>query len=194
MPHTKVALYIRITTPDGKRKMCKPVYASRGRLKPLYAADAKGNSLGHHPEGEYYLRYAGCTEAVGNDPYVALDRLEERKAELRGAARADSPTNQPQTVERKSARVATLDAAITEYLTTGKAAEKKWRKHTLQCYTLGLKLFRESCSKTYLNEIDGATCGGSRSSYESSRHRPRRLKRESVIARYGTTSTMSSYF
>ena len=32
MPHTKVALYIRITTPDGKRKMCKPLYASRGRL------------------------------------------------------------------------------------------------------------------------------------------------------------------
>jgi len=51
--------------------------------------------------------------------------------------------------------VATLDAAITEYLTTGKAAEKNWRKHTLQCYMLGLKLFRESCSKTYLNEIDG---------------------------------------
>ncbi len=58
-------------------------------------------------------------------------------------------------MERKSARVVTLDAAITEYLTTGKAAEKNWRKHTLQCYTLGLKLFRESCSKTYLNEIDG---------------------------------------
>ena len=155
MAHLKVTLYIRITTPDGKRKMCKPVYASRGRLKPLYAADAKGNSLGHHPEGEYYLRYAGRTEAVGNVSYVALDRFEERKAELLGSARADSPTNQPQTVERKSARVATLDAAVTEYLTTGKAAEKNWRKHTLQCYTLGLKLFRESCSKTYLNEIDG---------------------------------------
>jgi hypothetical protein len=42
MPHLKVTLYIRITTADGKRKMCKPVYASRGRLKPLYAADAKG--------------------------------------------------------------------------------------------------------------------------------------------------------
>jgi hypothetical protein len=126
MPNLKVTLYIRVVTPDGKRKMCKPVYASRGRLKPLHAADAKGDSLGHHPEGEYYLRYAGRTEAVGNDPYVALDRLEERKAELRGATRADSLTNQPQpkAVERKPARVATLEAAITEYLTTGKAAEK----------------------------------------------------------------------
>jgi len=63
--------------------------------------------------------------------------------------------NQPQTVERKSARVVTLDAAITEYLTTGKAAEKNWRKHTLQCYKLGLKLFREPCTKAYLHEIDG---------------------------------------
>jgi integrase len=32
---------------------------------------------------------------------------------------------------------------------------QNWRKHTLQCYTLGLKLFRESCSKTCLNEVDG---------------------------------------
>lgn len=153
MPHLKVTLYIRITAPDGKRKMCKPVYASRGRLKPLYAADTKGNSLGHHPEGEYYLRYAGRTEAVGNDPYVALDRLEERKAELRGATLVHSPINQ--TVVRNSGHVATLDAAITEYLTTGKAAEKNWGKHTLQCYTLALKLFRQSCSETYLNEVDG---------------------------------------
>jgi hypothetical protein len=37
-----------------------------------------------------------------------------------------------------------LDDAIRVYLTTGKASEKDWRKHTLQCYTLGLKLFRES--------------------------------------------------
>jgi len=60
--------------------MCKPVYASRGRLKPLHASDADGKTLGHHPEAEYYLRYAGRWEAVGNDPYVALDRLEKRKA------------------------------------------------------------------------------------------------------------------
>ena len=89
MPNFKVTLYIRIVTPDGKRKMCKPVYASRGRLKPLYATDARGNSLGHHPEGEYYLRYAGKWESVGNDPYVALDRFEQRKFELRQSATTD---------------------------------------------------------------------------------------------------------
>jgi integrase/recombinase XerD len=158
MSHLTVTLYIRIITPDGKRKMCKPVYASRGRLKPLYAADAKGNSLGHHPEGEYYLRYAGRTEAVGNDPYVALDRLEQRMAEVRQSARTNSaglPEQPSQAAKPRSVRAPTLDEAITEYLTTGKAAEKNWRKHTLQCYTLALRLFRESCSKTYLNDVDG---------------------------------------
>jgi hypothetical protein len=149
MPNLKVTLYIRIVTPEGKRKMCKPVYASRGRLKPLYAADAKGNSLGHHPEGEYYLRYAGRTEAVGNDSYVALDRLEERKAELRGSTRADSATSQPQTVERKSARVATLDAAITQYLTTGKAAEKNWRKQAYSQKGVGKDAWEKLLAHTH---------------------------------------------
>lgn len=51
--------------------------------------------------------------------------------------------------------VRTLDILIDIYLTTGRAAEKNWRKHTLQCYTLALKLFRQSCTKTYLHEIDG---------------------------------------
>jgi Domain of unknown function (DUF1905)/Bacteriocin-protection, YdeI or OmpD-Associated len=120
MPNLKVTLYIRIVTPEGKRKMCKPVYASRGRLKPLHA-----QGFGYQPDGEYYLRYAGKWEAVGTDPYVALDRLEERKTELRGSARADSPTNQPHTVERKSARVVTLDAAITEFRTKLKGDDSR---------------------------------------------------------------------
>ena len=51
--------------------------------------------------------------------------------------------------------VRTLDILIDIYLATGRAAEKNWRKHTLQCYTLALKLFRQSCTKTYLHEIDG---------------------------------------
>ena len=41
MPNLKVTLYIRIVTPEGKRKMRKPVYVSPGRLKPLYAADTR---------------------------------------------------------------------------------------------------------------------------------------------------------
>jgi integrase/recombinase XerD len=158
MPRLKVTLYIRITTPEGKRKMCAPVYAARGRLKPLCAADARGNSLGYHPEGEYYLRYAGKWQAVGNDPCVALDRFEQRKFELRQSATTDGAGSTGQLSRLMKPQLAgaeALDAAIAEYLTTGKAAEKNWRKHTVQCYTLGLKLFRKSCDKTYLDEIDG---------------------------------------
>jgi len=75
--------------PAGQAENVRPVYASRGRLKPLCAADARSNSLGHHPGGEYYLRYAGKWEAVGNDPCVALDRFEQRKFELRQSATTD---------------------------------------------------------------------------------------------------------
>jgi len=149
MPNLKVTLYIRIMTPEGKRKMCKPVYASRGLLKPLHA-----EGFGHQPDGEYYLRNAGKWEAVGNDPYVALDRLADKQRELRCTASA-VPNSSPAVVSKLSVPRMTLDVAIQEYLTTGKAAEKNWRKHTLQCYKLGLKLFRESCTKAYLHEIDG---------------------------------------
>ena len=48
-----------------------------------------------------------------------------------------------------------LDVLIDVYLTTGKAAEQNWRKHTLQAYALGLRLFRQSCKKSQLDEITG---------------------------------------
>jgi len=150
MANKKVTLYIRIKH-EGKRIPCKPVYAAKGRLKPLYA-----EGHGHHPEGEYYLRYAvggkPKWEAVGNDAYVALDRLTERQDQLRKWVR-EGPILELVS-EVPAARV-TVESAISMYLTTGKAAEKDWRKHTLQCYTLALKLFRESCKKTFLEEIDG---------------------------------------
>jgi len=91
-------------------------------------------------------------EAVGNDAYVALDRLTERQDQLRKWVR-EGPILELVS-EVPAARV-TVESAISMYLTTGKAAEKDWRKHTLQCYTLALKLFRESCKKTFLEEIDG---------------------------------------
>jgi integrase/recombinase XerD len=48
-----------------------------------------------------------------------------------------------------------LDVLIDHYLGDGKAAEKNWRKHTLQAYALSLKLFCQSCKKTRLDEIEG---------------------------------------
>ena len=37
MANLTVRLYVRIKTEDGKKPFCKPVYLSKGRLKPLYA-------------------------------------------------------------------------------------------------------------------------------------------------------------
>ena len=130
-----------------------PSSAAKNRLKPLHA-----EGKGHHPEGEYYLRYAGKWEQVGNDAYVALDRLNARRNELRSAAQGKEPTaaepSAMESIEPTPTRI-TVEAATRDYMTTGKAAEKDWRKHTRQCYALGLKLFRESCKKVFLDEISG---------------------------------------
>jgi len=159
MANQKVTLYIRIIH-EGKRVHCKPVYVAKNRLKPLHA-----EGKGHHPEGEYYLRYAGKWEMVGNDPYVALDRLNERQTELRhgsegrqqsGLIAPAAPVESISEIPAAAMPIrVTLEAAIHDYLTVGKAAEKDWRKHTLRCYALGLRLFRESCKKTFLDEISG---------------------------------------
>ena len=102
MANLQVTLYIRIIH-DGKRIQCKPVFAAKNRLKPLHAEEK-----GHHPEGEYYSRYAGKWEQVGNDPYVALDRLNARRNELRSPAQGKEPTaGEPHAPTREStARVA----------------------------------------------------------------------------------------
>src|SRR5437879_4825256 len=111
MANQKVTLYIRIIH-EGKRMQCKPVYADKNqsRLKPLHA-----EGKGRHPEGEYYLRYAGRWEAVGNDPYVALDRLHERKEELRQGARfspAVAAVTGAESVPQAPSQRVTVEAAI----------------------------------------------------------------------------------
>jgi hypothetical protein len=81
MANRNATLYIRITK-NGKSSFCKPVYQSKGRLKPQYAmVDGEPE---HHKEGVYYVRFGadgGKQQFVlaGNDPYVALDKLEEKK-------------------------------------------------------------------------------------------------------------------
>ena len=108
-------------------------------------------------EGEYYLRYAGKWEAVGSDPLLALDAKAAKEKLLRDVERGVVPITEALPHLNPPAQEARLSvgAAISTYLTTGKAAQKDWRKHTLQCYTLALKLFTESCKKTFLDEING---------------------------------------
>jgi len=123
--HRTVTLQIRI-----KGKFSQPTYA-----------DAKCTRL-RPQEGSYYVLYAGRRTPVGSDPLLALDALAAKEKWVRDAERGVVAYTAP--VKAKDERLA-FDDASKIYLTTGKAAEKDWRKHTLQCYTLALKLFRESC-------------------------------------------------
>src|ERR1700690_4656895 len=103
MASRTATLYIRITK-NGKSSFCKPVYQSKGRLKPQYAmVDGEPE---HHKEGVYYIRF-GADDGkqqfvlVGKDPYIALDKLEEKKRWLRDRERQGGPqklvNSKPQT-------------------------------------------------------------------------------------------------
>ncbi len=77
MANRTAMLYIRITK-NGRSSFCKPVYQSKGRLKPQYATvDGEPE---HHKEGVYYVRFGtdGRKQQfvlVGKDPYVALEQV-----------------------------------------------------------------------------------------------------------------------
>ena len=87
MANRTATLYIRITTKDGKKRYCQPVYLSKGRLKPLYAmVDGKSE---RHPEGVYYLRFgtlsstsysvAQIASEVGYESEPAFNRAFKRE-------------------------------------------------------------------------------------------------------------------
>jgi|GEM_PF-1807033 hypothetical protein len=60
------------------------------------------------------------------------------------------------TVKRSESKTKIADS-ITEYLTTGKAYEKKWSKDTLHCYRDSTRLFLEYCKAEcveHIREID----------------------------------------
>ena len=105
-----------------------------------------------YPHGTIFvLRYLGKWETLKNcnsyqEGFVAA--MQKEIEFLTG--KAELPPRKPKPKDPQ-----TLDVLIDVYLTTGKAAENNWRNHTLQAYALGLKLFRQSCKKTRLGEIEG---------------------------------------
>jgi hypothetical protein len=100
-----------------------------------------------YPTGTIYvLRYAGKWETLPTGTVFAAATAAKMQKEIAlFTGREVKPAPKP-----KSGN-STLDELIDVYLTTGRPAEKNWRKHTLQCYRLALKLFRQSCTKTYLH-------------------------------------------
>ena len=78
----RVSLSIRVKTATG-HPFAKPVYAGKGRLKPLHAL--LGGKVEHHPEGVYYLRFKNGKrryEPVGQDPFLALDAMHKKEHAL----------------------------------------------------------------------------------------------------------------
>src|SRR6202030_4715762 len=113
MANRNATLYIRITK-NGKTSFCKPVYQSKGRLKPQYAI-VEGEPQ-HHKEGVYYVRFGrdGGKQQfvlVGKDPYIALDKLEEKKRWLRDRERQVVPQTPP---KPETSRLS-MDDAVAQY-------------------------------------------------------------------------------
>jgi hypothetical protein len=132
--------------------------------------------------GEYYLRCAGKWFPVGNDPLLALDAKAAKEKLLRAVERGTVPESEallhPPTEETRL----TLGSAINTYLTTGKAAQKDWRKHTRQCYALAQS---HSVCRNPLDQSKRCVAAPSVSSYvllrtscRNNRHRTQRSKRE----------------
>jgi hypothetical protein len=150
--HRTATLYIRITTEDDKRPYCRPVYLSKGRLKPLYPV--VNSKPEHHPEGVYHIRFG--TDAgkqtfvpVGNDPYVALDKLAEKQRWLRDREHS-VPYVAPDTPKPESTRLR-VDAAVEQYFKNLQSQGKD--RKTIRAYKLAIEEFRQSCTKKFVDEI-----------------------------------------
>jgi integrase/recombinase XerD len=151
MASRTATLYIRITK-NGKSSFCKPVYQSKGRLKPQYAmVDGEPE---YHKEGVYYVRFGvdGGKQPfvrVGNDPYVALDKLEEKKRWLRAVERQVIPQT-PVNGKTQSSRLS-FDDAVEQYFKNLRSQGKDPK--TIRAYKVAVEEFRKSCTKKFLDEI-----------------------------------------
>jgi integrase/recombinase XerD len=153
MANRTATLNIRITK-NGKSSFCKPVYQSKGRLKPQYAmVDGEPE---HHKEGVYYVRFGADggrqpRVAVGKDPYIALDKLEEKKRWLRDRERQVVPQT-PAHSKSETSRLR-MDDAVEQYFKNLHSQGKDPK--TIRAYKVAVEEFRKSCTKKFLCEICG---------------------------------------
>jgi integrase/recombinase XerD len=143
-----VRLKIRVRLPDGSYPFVEPVFASNGKLKPLYAV--VDGQQERHPEGVYHLRYLSrgtrVWESVGQDAQLAL------VAKLKRERIADAKAAGIDVVEEGSREARTpLKPAIETYLEEVKTL--KGHK-TYLGYALALKELQEVCAKPSLEEVD----------------------------------------
>lgn len=149
---SRVSLYIRIRTADGRHPYVKPVYAANQRLRKHYAVvDGKAE---YHPEGTYHLRFVRngkrVWEAVGPEPAQALAKLSKREkiqdAIAAGAQVIEVEKQKPNPRSRRP-----LASAIDEYL----GDISKYRASaTYEAYRLALETFLKSCAKDQASDVD----------------------------------------
>jgi integrase/recombinase XerD len=145
----KVRIKIRVRLSDGTYPFFDPIESANGKLKPFYAiVDGKPE---HHPEGNYFLRYAKngkrVWERVGNDAQLALTAKQKREKTLEAKAIGvevveDAPLTGKQTP---------LTEAVAEYLAEVKAAKAP---KTFLAYSRTLTLFVQTIKKDHLETID----------------------------------------
>ena len=151
MANRTATLYIRITK-NGRDSFRQPVYQSKGRLKPQYAmVDGEPE---YHKEGVYYIRFGtnGGKQPfvlVGKDPYVALDKLEEKKRWLRDRERRVVPQT-PANAKTEGSRLS-MDDAVEQYYKNLHSQGKDPK--TIRAYKVAVEEFRKSCTKKLLSEI-----------------------------------------
>jgi integrase/recombinase XerD len=175
MPAAKVRLYIRPSLQDGKRPFLDPVYADNNYKtlkRGLGVLDGREQKFDRY---KYYIRYLRngkrVWEPVGKDPSIALTQRQKTENRLEGIALGNfkpdelkpkpGPPPAPELTPKEApeqeppsshAERRLLSTAIKQYLDGKRDAGKK--KKTLSAYTTALDYFRESCAKTYLDEIE----------------------------------------
>ena len=179
MSNRTATLYIRITK-NGRSSFCKPFYQSKGRLKPQYAmVDGEPE---HHKEGVYYVRFGadgGKQQFVlaGKDPYVALDKLEEKKRWLRDRERRVAPPT-PVNAKTENSRLS-IDDAVQQYFKNLHSQGKDPK--TIRAYKVAVEEFRKSCTKE--------SWAGSASNPRNCGKTARPVSHVGLVIRTGRTST-----
>ncbi|MEO6983320.1 MAG: site-specific integrase [Edaphobacter sp.] len=144
-----VRLKIRARLTDGSRPYLDPVFAANGKIKPSEAL-IDGQPT-HVDSPTYYLRYLKTGkrvwESVGDDPQLALVTRRKREMMLEAQAAGVVLAEEEPTGGKK----ALLSDVVQEFM--GEVAAHRSKK-TLYAYSLAMRMFLESCTKTYLEEID----------------------------------------
>jgi Phage integrase, N-terminal SAM-like domain len=152
MANRTATLYIRITTSDGRKSYCTPVFQSKvASSLNTQSSMANRSTTG---KGVYYLRFGmdgGKQQFVliGKDPYVALDKLAEKQRWLWDRERQVTP-QKPVNSKPESSRIS-IDEGVEQYFKNLQSQGKD--RKTIRAYKVAIGEFRQSCTKKFVDEI-----------------------------------------